>query len=98
MTSGARQCPQKIKSHLIERLAGHDIVKSTKCDGGFEQRIGRIHRYGQKDTAQVYNLILSDTIEGRIFLLLDEKLTEIARTVGKVDDQGNVAEDLRAQI
>jgi hypothetical protein len=42
--------------------------------------------------------VLSDTIEGRIFLLLDEKLTQIARTVGKVDDQGNVAEDLRAQI
>jgi superfamily II DNA or RNA helicase len=63
-----------------------------------EQRIGRIHRYGQDHTAQVYNLVLSDTIEGRIFLLLDEKLTEIARTVGKVDDQGNVAEDLRAQI
>ena len=63
-----------------------------------EQRIGRIHRYGQHHTAQVYNLVLSDTIEGRIFLLLDEKLTEIARTVGKVDEQGNVAEDLRAQI
>lgn len=63
-----------------------------------EQRIGRIHRYGQNHTAQVYNLVLSDTIEGRIFLLLDEKLTQIARTVGKVDDQGNVAEDLRAQI
>jgi superfamily II DNA or RNA helicase len=63
-----------------------------------EQRIGRIHRYGQNHTAQVYNLVLSDTIEGRIFILLDEKLTEIARTVGKVDDQGNIAEDLRAQI
>jgi superfamily II DNA or RNA helicase len=63
-----------------------------------EQRIGRIHRYGQHHTAQVYNLVLSDTIEGRIFLMLDEKLTEIARTVGKVDEQGNVAEDLRAQI
>jgi hypothetical protein len=63
-----------------------------------EQRIGRIHRYGQNHTAQVYNLVLSDTIEGRIFMLLDEKLTEIAKTVGKVDDQGNIAEDLRAQI
>lgn len=63
-----------------------------------EQRIGRIHRYGQSHAAQVYNLVLSDTIEGRIFLLLDEKLAEIARTVGKVDEQGNVAEDLRAQI
>ena len=63
-----------------------------------EQRIGRIHRYGQNSTAQVYNLVLSDTIEGRIFLLLDEKLTEIARAVGKVDEQGKIAEDLRAQI
>jgi superfamily II DNA or RNA helicase len=63
-----------------------------------EQRIGRIHRYGQRDTAQVYNLVLSDTIEGRIFLLLDEKLAEIARAVGKLDEEGNVAEDLRAQV
>jgi superfamily II DNA or RNA helicase len=63
-----------------------------------EQRIGRIHRYGQKSTAQVYNLVLSDTIEGRIFLLLESKLTEIARTLGKVDETGAVAEDLRSQI
>ena len=63
-----------------------------------EQRIGRIHRYGQKDTAQVYNLVLSDTIEGRIFLLLTDKLNEIARTLGKVDEHGNVTEDLRGQI
>ncbi len=63
-----------------------------------EQRIGRIHRYGQKDTAQVYNLVLSDTIEGKIFLLLTDKLEEIAKTLGKVDSKGNVAEDLRSQI
>ena len=63
-----------------------------------EQRIGRIHRYGQQYTAQVYNLVLSDTIEGKIFLLLMDKLNEIARTLGKVDEQGNVTEDLRGQI
>lgn len=63
-----------------------------------EQRIGRIHRYGQRHTAQVFNLVLSDTIEGRIFLMLDEKLQEIARAVGTVDEQGEVAEDLRGQI
>lgn len=57
-----------------------------------EQRIGRIHRYGQRNTAQVYNLVLSDTIEGSIFLLLDQKLAEIGRALGKVD------EDLRTQI
>ncbi|MHB8526196.1 MAG: DEAD/DEAH box helicase [Candidatus Acidiferrales bacterium] len=63
-----------------------------------EQRIGRIHRYGQGDTAQIYNLVLSDTIEGSIFLLLDEKLTEIGRALGKVDERGQIAEDLRMQI
>jgi hypothetical protein len=63
-----------------------------------EQRIGRIHRYGQNHTAQVYNLVLSDTIEGKIFLMLNDKLLEIARALGKVDENGNVAEDLRSQI
>jgi superfamily II DNA/RNA helicase len=63
-----------------------------------EQRIGRIHRYGQRNTAQVYNLVLSDTIEGSIFLLLDQKLAEIGRALGKVDERGQIAEDLRTQI
>lgn len=63
-----------------------------------EQRIGRIHRYGQRDTAQVYNFVLGDTIEGRIFLLLDEKLEEIAKALGKVDEKGQIEEDLRSQI
>ncbi len=63
-----------------------------------EQRIGRIHRYGQEHTAQVYNLVAVDTIEGQIYLLLEEKLKGIAETLGKVDEQGQVAEDLRTQI
>jgi hypothetical protein len=63
-----------------------------------EQRIGRIHRYGQESTAQVYNLVATDTIEGQIFLILEDKLNDIARALGKVDEQGQIAEDLRTQV
>lgn len=63
-----------------------------------EQRIGRIHRYGQQDTAQVYNLVAANTIEGRIFLMLEEKLEQIGKTLGKVDESGQIAEDFRSQI
>jgi len=63
-----------------------------------EQRIGRVHRYGQESTAQIYNVVAVDTIEGQIFLLLEEKLEDIARTLGKLDEKGQVAEDLRIQV
>ena len=63
-----------------------------------EQRIGRIHRYGQESTAQVFNLVAVDTIEGQIFLLLEDKLEDIARALGKLDEHGQIAEDLRAQV
>lgn len=47
-----------------------------------EQRMGRIHRYGQKYEVFVYNLIARDTIEGRIFRRLFEKLDEIRDKMG----------------
>lgn len=76
-------------------LFNHDLPWNPM---DLEQRIGRIHRYGQIHTAQVYNLVSADTIEGQIFLLLEQKLLEIAKTLGKVDEFGQVAEDLRGQI
>lgn len=63
-----------------------------------EQRIGRLHRYGQHETVQVYNLVAEDTVEERIYFLLEEKLREIAQTIGKVDDRGDVVEDFRSEI
>ena len=63
-----------------------------------EQRIGRIHRYGQQETVQVYNLFAEDTVEERIYGLLDAKLREIALSIGKSDDRGQPAEDFRSDI
>ena len=47
-----------------------------------EQRMGRVHRYGQKYEVFVYNLIAQDTVEGRIFKKLFEKLEEIKSKMG----------------
>lgn len=47
-----------------------------------EQRMGRIHRYGQKYNVHVYNLIVEDTVEGRIFKTLFDKLKEIKKRMG----------------
>ncbi|HLE63747.1 MAG TPA: SNF2-related protein, partial [Pyrinomonadaceae bacterium] len=64
-----------------------------------EQRIGRVHRYGQKDTVQVYNLVAEDTVEEQIYRLLEDKLLEIARAIGKTDTiTGQVVEDFRSEI
>ncbi len=64
-----------------------------------EQRIGRIHRYGQHDTVQVYNLVAQDTVEEHIYRILEEKLLEIAQIIGKVDTvTREVVEDFRSEI
>jgi hypothetical protein len=63
-----------------------------------EQRVGRVHRYGQEETVQVYNLIAKDTVEERIHMLLEKKLQEIAHTIGRVDEEGRPVEDFRSEI
>jgi superfamily II DNA or RNA helicase len=42
-----------------------------------EQRMGRIHRYGQKKDCLIFNFVATNTIEGKILQRLLEKLQEI---------------------
>ena len=42
-----------------------------------EQRMGRIHRYGQRKDCLIFNFVATNTIEGRILQRLLEKLQEI---------------------
>jgi superfamily II DNA/RNA helicase len=47
-----------------------------------EQRIGRIHRYGQQKDVFIFNLVADDTIEGKILSKLFDKLEEIKQKLG----------------
>lgn len=47
-----------------------------------EQRMGRVHRIGQKYDVYVFNFVASNTIEGRVLARLLEKLDEIRSTLG----------------
>ena len=48
-----------------------------------EQRMGRIHRYGQKKEVHVINLVASDTREGAVFNRLFAKLDAIRDALGR---------------
>jgi SNF2 family DNA or RNA helicase len=51
-----------------------------------EQRIGRIHRYGQKRIATIYNLMIKGSKEAEIFKRLQEKIDTIRRQLGSMAD------------
>jgi len=47
-----------------------------------EQRMGRIHRYGQTKEVHIYNLVSVDTREGQVFHALFKKLENTRRALG----------------
>lgn len=50
-----------------------------------EQRIGRVHRLGQKHDVQIYNLSTKGTIEEHILRLLHEKINMFEMVIGQLD-------------
>jgi len=47
-----------------------------------EQRMGRIHRYGQQKDVYIFNLVADDTREGKVLSKLLDKLDEIREKLG----------------
>lgn len=47
-----------------------------------EQRVGRIHRYGQEKNCLVFNFVAQNTREGRVLQTLIERLKEIREDLG----------------
>ncbi|MBM4762270.1 SNF2-related protein [Bacillus sp. B15-48] len=51
-----------------------------------EQRIGRIHRLGQKKDVMIYNFGIKNTVEDHILKLLYEKINLFEKVIGELDD------------
>jgi len=50
-----------------------------------EQRIGRIHRIGQKNEVQIYNFCAAGSIEDYILDILDRKINMFEMVIGEID-------------
>ncbi|WP_152656203.1 DEAD/DEAH box helicase [Oceanobacillus sp. CFH 90083] len=50
-----------------------------------EQRIGRIHRFGQESDVHIYNLVTKQTIEEHILSMLYEKIDLFENVIGHLD-------------
>ena len=50
-----------------------------------EQRIGRIHRIGQKQEVMIYNLCAAGSIEDYILEILDRKINMFEMVIGEID-------------
>lgn len=60
-----------------------------------EQRIGRIHRFGQKDNVYIFNFASKDTVAERILEVLTNKIRLFEESIGASDDLlGTIEEEL----
>ena len=62
-----------------------------------EQRMGRIHRYGQKENVLVFNMVASNTREGQVLERLLTKLDKIRESMGD-DRVYDVIQDVLEEV
>lgn len=83
-----------VKVLVATEAAGEGINLHKKCSlminydvpwnpNRLEQRMGRIHRYGQKKEVNIYNLVAKNTLEGRVLEIILKKLNEMRYNLGQ---------------
>ncbi|MDC3413409.1 DEAD/DEAH box helicase [Aquibacillus sp. 3ASR75-11] len=91
-----RQLFQNHAQVLIATEAGGEGINLQFCNNminydlpwnpmRLEQRIGRIHRFGQQEDVHIYNLAIRNTMEEHVLTLLYEKIQLFEKVVGNLD-------------
>jgi len=92
-----RELFQKHAQVLIATEAGGEGINLQFCNHiinfdlpwnpmRLEQRIGRIHRFGQEKDVMIYNFAIKETVEEHILKLLYEKINLFEKVVGELDE------------
>ena len=62
-----------------------------------EQRMGRLHRYGQEKDVMIHNMIADNTIEGDVLERLSDKIIEIQKQYKAVDVIGTILSEVNME-
>lgn len=73
--------------YRCHRMVNYDLPWSPIA---LEQRMGRLHRYGQKRDVVIHNLVASQMMEGDVLKRLFDKLEEIGKQYRTFDVMGTV--------
>jgi superfamily II DNA or RNA helicase len=68
--------------HFCRTLVNYDLPWDPML---IEQRIGRLHRIGQRRDVFVFNLVVAGTLEEELIRILEEKIHLFELVVGEVD-------------
>ena len=79
-----------INLHFCHLMINYDLPWNPNR---LEQRMGRVHRYGQQFEVFVFNLVAADTREGQIMIKLFQKLNEI-KSIMKSDKVFDVISEI----
>ena len=73
--------------YRCHRMVNYDLPWSPIA---LEQRMGRLHRYGQKRDVVIHNLVASEMMEGDVLVRLFVKLEEIGKQYKTFDVMGTI--------
>jgi SNF2 family DNA or RNA helicase len=66
--------------------------------GEYDQVSDRCHRIGQKNTVNIYAMVVKDTIDEYVFGMIEKKRVEITKALDNEDYHSNVEESILAEI